>query len=288
MISKELLLTIANYIANGAVSVQSSTTLSTTKFVPYQIIAIMKNNEVTVSRTTVTSISVRDAINASQEETLTIRFSATDASPMTYKTDKIELWASTQTALLYKIADITLNTPLTKSEHDYLNIEYEIIVTAGANYTTVNAMSQYTTVVTFRSIVAPILYFFGLFLVPNWEEVLKQNPTFPQSQLVNLINVKQFQGVNAMYVGSINANIVSKLVGFGKGEVNLVINGQISTPVTNAPVFIGIQTGVGVIVLAYNYFSGTVSKYVSLEIPMSYGASTVVKQYETETTGERT
>jgi len=89
--------------------------------------------------------------------------------------------ASTQSALLYKIANISLNQPLSKTEHDYLNIEYEITIIAGASYTTVNALSQYTSIATFKTLVAPILYFFGLFLVPSWNTVLNKTrfPTIP-------------------------------------------------------------------------------------------------------------
>jgi len=287
MISKEVLLTILNYLANGVVTVESSSTQAITTLAPYQIIAIMKNNNVTVSRTTITSINVSDIINASQEETITIRYSGTDASPFTYTTDEIEIWASTQSALLYKIADISLNQPLSKSEHDYLNIEYEITIIAGANYTTVSAMSQYTSVITFRTLVAPILYFFGLFLVPSWNTVLKQNPTFPQSQLTGYINPSTFQGVDAMYVGSEQATIISKLVGFGNSQVNLVVNGQVSSASTNAPVYIGITTSSGLLVIAYNYYSGTINQYVSLKISTTYGNTTVLNQFETQTTGGR-
>ena len=284
MISKDLLLTVLNYLANGSIA----GSLSNTKFVPYQVIIVMKNNKVTVSRTTVTSISVRDVKYTSDEETLIIRYSATDASPMTYVTDEIEVWASTQGALLYKIADVALQTPLKKSEHDYLNVEYEVIITAGANYMQLSALSRYASIITFPTLIAPILYFFGLFMVPNWVNVLKQNPTFPQSQLVNYISEANFPSINVMYVGSEQAMIVSKLVGFGKGNANLTVNGQVSSPVSNAPVFIGFTTSSGIIVIAFNYFSGTIDQYVSIEIPTVYGSPTVVKQYETETTGERT
>jgi len=92
MISKEVLLTILNYLTNGVVNVQTSAIKAITTLAPYQIIAIMKNNNVTVSRTTITSINVSDIINASQEETITIRYSGTDASPFTYTTDEIEIW----------------------------------------------------------------------------------------------------------------------------------------------------------------------------------------------------
>jgi len=285
MISKELLLTILNYLANGVVTVESSSTKAITKLVPYQIIAIMKNNNVTVSRTTITSINVSDTITANQEETITIRYSGTDASPFTYTTDEIEIWASTQSALLYKIADIDLSQPLSKSEHDYLNIEYEITIIAGANYTTGSALSQYTSVVTFKTLVAPILYFFGLFLVPSWENVLKQNPTFPQSQLTNYINPLTFQGIDAMYVGSEQITIISKLVGFGNGQVNLVVNGQVYASYSNVPVYIGITTNNGLLVIAYNYYSGTINKYVSIKISTTYGSATVINQFETKTTG---
>ena len=288
MISKEFLLTVMNYLANGVINVQSSSAQAITTLAPYQIIAIMKNNNVTVSRTTITSINISDIINASQEETLTIRYSGTDASPFTYTTDEIEIWASTQTALLYKIADIQLGQPLSKSEHDYLNIEYEITVVAGSNYTTGSAMSQYTSVVTFKTLVAPILYFFGLFLVPSWTTTLKQNPTFPQSQLLNYVNPSTYQGINAMYVGSVQAQIVSKLVGYGNYQVNLAVNGEVTSAVTNAPIFIGVTTNSGLIVITYNYFSGTVNKYVSIKITTSYGTATVINQYETQTTGGKT
>ncbi|CAH69429.1 hypothetical protein [Deltalipothrixvirus pozzuoliense] len=287
-IAKEFLLTVLNYIANGVVNVQSSTTQAVTTLAPYQIIAIMKNNNVTVSRTTITSISVSDVVNASQEETLTIRYSGTDASPFTYTTDEIEIWASTQSALLYKIADIQLQTPLSKTEHDYLNIEYEIIITAGASYTTTSSMSQYTSVVTFRTLVAPILYFFALFLVPAWSTVLKQNPTFPQSQLSNYISPSSYQGINAMYVGSNQVTIVSKLVGFGTTTVSIVVNGEVTSTQVNAPIFIGVTTPSGVLVLAYNYYSGTISKYVSLTVTTTYGSATVINQFETKTTGGTT
>jgi len=43
MISKEVLLTILNYIANGVVTVETSSTKAITTLAPYQIIAIMKN-----------------------------------------------------------------------------------------------------------------------------------------------------------------------------------------------------------------------------------------------------
>jgi len=285
VISKEVLLTILNYLANGVVNIQTSSTKAITTLAPYQIIAIMKNNNVTVSRTTITSINVSDIINASQEETITIRYSGTDASPFTYTTDEIEIWASTQSALLYKIADINLNQPLAKTEHDYLNIEYEITIVAGASYTTVSALSQYTSIVTFKTLVAPILYFFGLFLVPSWNNVLKQNPTFPQSQLYDYINPSLFQGIDAMYVGSDEVTIVSKLVGFGNSQVNFAVNGQVHASYTNLPVYIGITTSNGLLVLAYNYYSGTISQYVSLKISTAYGNGTVINQFETQTTG---
>ena len=285
MISKEVLLTILNYLANGVVNVEASSTQATTALAPYQIIAIMKNNNVTVSRTTITSVNVSDVINGNQEETLTIRYSGTDASPFTYTATEIEIWASTQSALLFKIADIQLNQPLSKSEHDYLNIEYEITIIAGVSYTTVSAMSQYTKVVTFKTLVAPILYFFGLFLVPSWNNVLKQNPTFPQSQLANLINTSTFQGINAMYVGSDQVTILSKLVGFGNGQVNLVVNGQVYSSYSNVPVYIGITTPNGLLVIAYNYYSGTINKYVSIKISTTYGSVTIINQFETKTTG---
>jgi len=288
MISKEVLLTILNYLANGVITVEASSTQATTTLAPYQIIAIMKNGNVTVSRTTITSVNVSDVINGNQEETLTIRYSGTDASPFTYTTDEIEIWASTQSALLFKIADIQLNQPLSKSEHDYLNIEYEITIIAGVSYTTVSAMSQYTKVITFKTLVAPILYFFGLFLVPSWDNVLKQNPTFPQSQLVNLIKSSTFQGIDAMYVGSDQVTILSKLVGFGNGQVNLVVNGQVYTSYSNVPVYIGITTSNGLLVIAYNYYSGTINKYVSIKISTTYGSATVLNQFETKTTGGST
>jgi hypothetical protein len=288
MISKEVLLTILNYLANGVVNVETSSTKAITTLAPYQIIAIMKNNNVTVSRTTITSINVNDIITASQEETITIRYSGTDASPFTYTADEIEIWASTQSALLYKIADINLSQPLSKTEHDYLNIEYEITVVAGASYTTVSALSQYTSVVTFKTLVASILYFFGLFLVPSWTNVLKQNPTFPQSQLVNYINPSIFQGIDTMYVGSDQITIVSKLVGFGNGQVNFVVNGQVHSSYTNVPVYIGISTANGLLVIGYNYFSGTINQYVSIGISTTYGNATVINQFETQTTGGNT
>ena len=285
MISKEVLLTILNYLANGVITVESSSTKATTKLAPYQIIVIMKNNNITVSRTTITSVNVSDTINGNQEETLTIRYSGTDASPFTYTTDEIEIWASTQSALLYKIADIQLNQPLQKTEHDYLNIEYEITVIAGVSYTTGYAMSQYTNVVIFKTLVAPILYFFGLFLVPSWNNVLQQNPTFPQSQLANLINTSTFQGIDAMYVGSDQVTIISKLVGFGNSQVNFVINGQVYASYSNVPVYIGITTPNGLLVIAYNYYNGTINKYVSIKISTMYGSPTILNQFETKTTG---
>jgi len=285
MISKEVLLTILNYLANGIINVESSSTQAITKLAPYQIIAIMKNNNVTVSRTTITSINISDTITANQEETITIRYSGTDASPFTYTATEIEIWASTQSALLYKIADIYLSQPLSKTEHDYLNIEYEITIIAGASYTTGSALSQYTSVVTFKTLVAPILYFFGLFLVPSWENVLEQNPTFPQSQLLNYINPSTFQGIDAMYVGSDQITIISKLVGFGNGQVNLVVNGQVYTTYSNVPVFIGITTSSGLLVIAYSFYSGTINKYVSIKISTTYGNATVINQFETKTTG---
>ena len=285
MISKEVLLTILNYLINGIINVESSSTQAITKLAPYQIIAIMKNNNVTVSRTTITSINISDTITANQEETITIRYSGTDASPFTYTATEIEIWASTQSALLYKIADIYLSQPLSKTEHDYLNIEYEITIIAGASYTTGSALSQYTSVVTFKTLVAPILYFFGLFLVPSWENVLEQNPTFPQSQLLNYINPSTFQGIDAMYVGSDQITIISKLVGFGNGQVNLVVNGQVYTTYSNVPVFIGITTSSGLLVIAYSFYSGTINKYVSIKISTTYGNATVINQFETKTTG---
>jgi hypothetical protein len=287
MISKEVLLTILNYLANGVVTVESSSTKALPKLAPYQIIAIMKNNNVTVSRTTITSINISDTINANQEETLTIRYSGTDASPFTYTTDEIEIWASTQSALLYKIADIELNQPLSKTEHDYLNIEYEITIIAGANYTTFNALAQYTNVIILKTLVAPILYFFGLFLVPSWVNILKQNPTFPQSQLVNYINPSTFQGIDTMYVGSDQVSILSKLVGFGNSQVNFVVNGQVYSSYTNLPVYIGIKTNNGILVIAYNYYNGTINQYVSIKISTTYGNATIINQFETQTTGGR-
>jgi hypothetical protein len=288
MISEEVLLTIFNYLANGVVSVESSSTNAITTLAPYQIVAIIKNNNVTVSRTTITSINVSDIIDASQQEKITIRYSGTDASPFTYTTDEIEIWASTQSALLYKIADIELNQPLSKTEHDYLNIEYEITIIAGANYTTFNALAQYTNVITLKTLVAPILYFFGLFLVPSWVNILKQNPTFPQSQLVNYINPSTFQGINAMYVGSEQISILSKLVGFGNSQVNFVVNGQVYSSYTNLPVYIGITTNNGLLVIAYSYYNGTINQYVSIKISTTYGNATVINQFETQTTGGRT
>jgi len=287
MITKEVLLTILNYLTNGVVNVQTSSIKGITTLAPYQIIAIMKNNNVTVSRTTITSINVSNIINASQEETITIRYSGTDASPFTYTTDEIEIWASTQSALLYKIANISLNQPLSKTEHDYLNSEYEITIIAGASYTTVNALSQYTSIVTFKTLVAPILYFFGLFLVPSWNTVLKQNPTFPQSQLVDYINPSAFQGIDAMYVGSDQITILSKLVGFGNSQVNLAVNGQVYSSYANLPVYIGITTSNGLLVIAYSYYSGTINQYVSIKISTAYGNATVINQFETQTTGGR-
>jgi len=288
MISEEVLLTIFNYLANGVISVESSSTNAITTLAPYQIIAIIKNNNVAVSRATITSINVSDIIDASQQEKITIRYSGTDASPFTYTTDEIEIWASTQSALLYKIADIELNQPLSKTEHDYLNIEYEITIIAGANYTTVSALTQYTNVITFRKLVAPILYFFGLFLVPSWTNILKQNPTFPQSQLVKYINPSTFQGINAMYVGNEQVSILSKLVGFGNSQVNFVVNGQVYSSYSNLPVYIGIMTNDGLLVIAYNYYNGTINQYVSIKISTTYGNATVINQFETKTTGGST
>ena len=287
MISKELLLTILNYLANGVVTVETSPSKALPTLAPYQIIAIMKNNNVTVSRTTITSINVNDIISANQEEKITIRYSGTDASPFTYTTDEIEIWASTQSALLFKIADIQLSQPLQKTEHDYLNIEYEITIIAGTSYTTGSVLSQYTSVVIFKTLVAPILYFFGLFLVPSWNNVLQQNPTFPQSQLANLINPLTFQGIDAMYVGSDQITIISKLVGFGRSQVNLVVNGQVSSSYTNVPVYIGVTTSSGLLVIAYNYYSGTINRYVSIKISTTYGSATILNQFETQTTGGR-
>ena len=288
MISEEVLLTIFNYLANGVISVESSSTNAITTLAPYQIIAIIKNNNVAVSRATITSINVSDIIDASQQEKITIRYSGTDASPFTYTTDEIEIWASTQSALLYKIADIELNQPLSKTEHDYLNIEYEITIIAGANYTTVSALAQYTNVITFRKLVAPILYFFGLFLVPSWTNILKQNPTFPQSQLVKYINPSTFQGINAMYVGNEQVSILSKLVGFGNSQVNFVVNGQVYSSYSNLPVYIGIMTNDGLLVIAYNYYNGTINQYVSIKISTTYGNATIINQFETKTTGGST
>jgi hypothetical protein len=90
-----------------------------------------------------------------------------------------------------------------------------------------------------------------------------------------------------MYVDSDQVTIISKLVGFGNSQVNFVVNGQVYSTYSNVPVFIGITTPNGLLVIAYSYYSGTINKYVSIKISATYGSITVINQFETQTTGGR-
>jgi len=90
-----------------------------------------------------------------------------------------------------------------------------------------------------------------------------------------------------MYVGSDQITILSKLVGFGNSQVNLAVNGQVYSSYANLPVYIGITTSNGLLVIAYSYYSGTINQYVSIKISTAYGNATVINQFETQTTGGR-
>ena len=289
-VDRQFVQTVLTFIANGVVTYSPSpsggtSSSPTVQVAPYQLVMIIKNNNVEVSRTTVTSISFSDTITSTGDEEVAVRLSATDSSPFTYVVDEVEVWASTQNALLYKVADIELDTPLSKSEHDYLVIQYELKITADGGYLLSPSLSGYFDVVTTKTPVAPVLFFFSLFIIPNFVTVLKQNPTYPLSQLVDVISVTSYPGINVMYVGSEEATILSKLVGYGNGYVNLVVNGEVTTPQSDVPIAVGVSTPNGVLVIAYAQYSGTVSQYASIEISVPYGVSTAVAQYETQTTG---
>ncbi|AZI75871.1 hypothetical protein SBFV3_gp36 [Sulfolobales Beppu filamentous virus 3] len=285
-VDRELIKTVLTFMANGVITITTgSGATSQVQIAPYQLIAIMKNNNVEVSKTTITSISFSDTITPTGDEEITVRLAGTDSSPFTYTVDTVEIWASTQNALLYRISTISLQTPLQKSEHDYLHVQYELTITAGSGYLISSSLSQYFNIITTKIPVAPILFFFALFIVPNFITVLKQNPTYPLSQLLPYITVAGYPGINTMYVGSEEATILSKLVGYGNGYVNLVVNGEVSISQTNVPIAIGIMTSNGVLVIAYAQYTGTISQYASIEISVPYGVSTAVAQYETQTTG---
>ena len=279
MIDRSFLVTVLNYLANGVVTTYNN---QATQIAPYQVIFVFKNNNVTVSKSTATSISVIDELVAKDTERLTVKISATDASPYTYTTDEIEVWASTQNAMLYKIATLQLSSPLGKGEQDYLHAELEVVIQASGSYIASNVMPNSAT---FSTPVSPILFFFGLFLVPNWVNVLKQNPTFPQSQLLSYINPSTYSGINVMYVGNVHATILSRLVGYGMGYVNMVVNGEVSQQQTNPVIAIGFMSNGYVVPITYTVYSGTVTQYASIEISVPYGQTTVVSQFETKTKG---
>jgi len=130
-----------------------------------------------------------------------------------------------------------------------------------------------------------LLFFFGLFLVPNFINILKQNPTYPLSQLLPYINLNSFPGINVIYVNGEEATLISNLVGFGNDQVSLVTNFQVSTTYTNPIVVVGIYTGKGVLPVTYGLFSGSISQYGSVKITASYGTPTVKYFTETKTTG---
>jgi len=281
MICAEYVVTVFNYLAHGVVT--GYTTAN--NYVPFQIIAIVRNNGVSVSRFTITNISFVDKLINSNNERIVVTMIGTDASNYSYTATCIEIWASTQNALLYKIADISLTTPLCKSELDYLQVEYKVTVCVGSAYIITPQLSQYAPVISVSVPTSPLLFFFGLFLVPNFINILKQNPTYPLSQLLPYINLNSFPGINVIYVNGEEATLISNLVGFGNDQVSLVTNFQVSTTYTNPIVVVGVYTGKGVLPVTYGLFSGSISQYGSVKITASYGTPTVKYFTETKTTG---
>lgn len=281
MIDVEYVVSVFNYLAHGVITGYTATS----NYVPFQIIAIVRSNGVSVSRFTITNVSFVDKLVSQGNEQITVTFIGTDASNYSYTATCVEIWASTQNALLYKISTIVFSSPISKSELDYLQIEYKIIICVGSAFMLIPQLSQYAPVVTLKVPASPILFFFGLFLVPNFITILKQNPTYPLSQLLPYINLSSFGGINSVYVNDTPVTLISNLVGFGKNQANLVVNFEVSSPFTNAVVVVGFETTYGVIPIVYGLYPGTLSQYGSVKITVVYGSSTVKYFTQTRTTG---
>lgn len=292
MIDRSFVLSVLRFVANGFVVPPSSYQPQPVLTLPSQLIAVVKNNKVTVSQFTFTNVSVTDYIDPQGNEVTTVKMLGTDASNYSYTADSVEIWGATSSTLVYKIATIDLTTPLAKDDHDYFNLEYTLTVKSGTAFTYASAVaSRYIDVVTFSTPVSMMNFFIALFSVPSLISVLRSNPTFPMSQLVkyvsppNVNSIYNFDGISFMYANSTPVQILNKLVGYGLGIATLDVNGQVSSPVSSPFVTLGFSFNGYLIPLLAVQYSGDITNYVSVKVNVGYGPSTQVSLHETATTG---
>lgn len=290
-LSKEFLIASLSFIANGnvvenTVTGSGTTTNVYTPSIVKQIIFLMKNNGVVVSQTTATVSRLSDSISANGVENVNIVYIGTDASNYSYTTDEIEVWGASNTALLYKIADITPNNPISKSDDDYLQVQYSITIKACTSYTAIQTASTYiSNSVNVKVPTSPFLYLMLSMLIPDLITILKKNPTYPLSQLVNYINLSNYQGIDTAYIGSSQIDIINTQVGYGNGIAKLVVNTQFSGNESGISTFGFTSAGVYIPLLVYTSSSYT-PPYLSFSVSIQYGSGTLLTINQTSTTGD--
>jgi hypothetical protein len=159
---------------------------------PQGIVILLINNGAVVSQIQTSLQGLTDTLNTAGETT-TITFIGSDATTSQYKFDKLELYTVVNSALFLKIAEVSLQTPITKGQNDQVQVTWEIVVVSSVPFANINTISQSecqstcpqpgecsSNAVGSQNMVSVFNFLASVLLVPNLFQIL-QNQKVPMS-----------------------------------------------------------------------------------------------------------
>ncbi len=163
---------------------------------PQGIVILLINNGAVVSQIQTSLQGLTDTLN-SAGETTTATFIGSDATTSQYTFDELELYTMVNSTLFMKVAEVYLQTPITKGQNDQVQITWEIVIVSAIPFANISTISQTECQSTCSQsgqcssnslgsqFVASLFNFFAtLLLVPNLFQIL-QNQKVPMSQFTS-------------------------------------------------------------------------------------------------------
>ncbi len=179
---------------------------------PQGIVILLLNNGAVVSQIQTSLQGLTDTLT-NAGETTTVTFIGSDATTSQYSFDQLELYTVVNSTLFLRIAEVYLQTPITKGQNDQVQVTWEIVIVSSIPFANISSISQtecqstcsQSGVCSSNSIgtqytVSLFNFLATVLLVPNLFQIL-QNQKVPMSYFTSLLpTVTQVTGVvNALF-----------------------------------------------------------------------------------------
>ncbi|AZI75750.1 hypothetical protein SBFV1_gp49 [Sulfolobales Beppu filamentous phage 1] len=270
---------------------------------PTQVVIVLLNNNAVVTTISTNITKFNDQITTNGELT-SVTFVGSDATPVQYTFNQLELYTVVQNTLYLKIATVTLQNPLTKNINDIVNVTWteEIISSSSLiNFTnTQQACSQCSTTCNTSTLsqasntASVVNLVWALLIIPNANTIVSQISTplssyitqvytyyLANNKLPNILGITNIILTDQCLNVIENASIVSPIITYGlTGTEAIVSLAVFITPAQSVyyalPVFTiqGVLSAFLGIVQVQNPSQVTAGQ-ISIILQIPYGSSTL-------------